>query len=72
MKTKPQTFDAVAASRQWREDAGRRLDAMPLAERMAFLEGLRVRDADGKSAPSRLAACEDEPPYGATGKEGGR
>lgn len=43
MKTKPKTFDAVAASRKWREDTGRMLDAMSMGERLAFLEGLRNR-----------------------------
>jgi hypothetical protein len=42
MKTKAKSFDAVAASRQWREETSRMLDAMPMAERIAFLEGLRA------------------------------
>lgn len=46
MKTKPKNFDAVAASRQWREDAGRMLDAMPMAGRIAFLDGFRAPAAD--------------------------
>ncbi|MCX6868864.1 MAG: hypothetical protein NTV46_22210 [Verrucomicrobia bacterium] len=76
MKTKPKNFDAVAASRQWREDAGRMLDAMPMAGRIAFLEGLRAPAADRKpnaaSAPAEgaVAVREDTTPYTAQpGKE---
>jgi hypothetical protein len=65
MKTKPKTFGAVAASRQWREDAGRMLDAMPMTERLAFLEGLRVRGAGSNPA----AAREDATPNAASEME---
>ena len=41
MKTK--TFDAVAESRKWREATSRRLDAMPLTERLVYLAGVRER-----------------------------
>lgn len=76
MKTKPMTFDAVAASRQWREGTGRDLDAMSLADRVAFLEQFRAPGADGKPGKSAVAAKEtisvreDEAPFTAQpGKE---
>lgn len=35
MMKPPKAFDAVAASRQWRETTSRKLDAMSRAERLA-------------------------------------
>lgn len=45
METKTKTFDAVAESRQWREAASQKLNAMSRAERLAYLKilGDRVR-----------------------------
>ncbi len=40
METKTKTFDAVAESRQWREAASRRLNAMSPEERLAYLNAL--------------------------------
>ena len=40
METKTKTFDAVAASRKWREDASRKLNAMGRDERLAYLQAL--------------------------------
>ena len=44
-KTKTKIFDAVAESRKWRETTSRKLDAMPLAERLEYLEKVRERYA---------------------------
>jgi hypothetical protein len=68
MKTKPKTFDAVAASRKWREDTGRMLDAMSVPERIAYLEGLRKRFEMGADAGASCLVREDPAPYG--GKAG--
>ena len=45
METKTKTFDAVAESRKWREATSRKLDAMSLEERLAYLESVRERYA---------------------------
>ena len=46
MKTaKNKAFDAVAESRKWREATSRKLDAMSLAERLAYLGSVRERYA---------------------------
>jgi hypothetical protein len=67
MKTKPKTFDAVAASRQWREETSRMLDAMPMADRVAFLEGFRMPAADRKpnavASGGAIGVREDAAPY---------
>ena len=64
MKTKTKTFDAVAASRKWREDTGRILDAMSMVERIAFLEGLRNRGGMRAGAGESCVVREDPIPYG--------
>ena len=43
METKKKTFDAVAESRQWREAASHRLDAMPPAQRLAYFKEVGER-----------------------------
>ncbi len=43
METKTKTFDAVAESRKWREATSRKLDAMGIAERMAYLKAAGAR-----------------------------
>jgi len=43
METKTKTFDAVAASRQWREAASQKLNAMSRPERLAYLKNLGER-----------------------------
>ena len=69
MKTKTKTFDAVSASRKWREEAGRKLDAMSVPERIAYLEGLRSRVGIAADVTGTFALREDPAPYG--GKTGG-
>ena len=51
MATPPKAFDAVAASRQWRETTSRKLDAMSRAERLAHYARLMQR-ATGVAAAS--------------------
>ena len=43
METKNKVFDAVAESRKWREATSRKLDAMSVEERLAYLGGVRER-----------------------------
>jgi hypothetical protein len=43
METTPKTFDAVAESRKWREETSRKLDAMSLDERLAYLKAAGER-----------------------------
>jgi hypothetical protein len=45
METKTKAFDAVAESRKWREAASRKLDAMTVEDRLAYLQGVRQRYA---------------------------
>ncbi len=49
MATPPKAFDAVAASRQWRETTSRKLDAMSRAERLAHYARL-MKQATGAAA----------------------
>ena len=37
------TFDAVAESRKWRETTSRKLDAMSVGERVAYLKAVAER-----------------------------
>jgi hypothetical protein len=41
METKTKAFDAVAESRKWREATSRKLDAMTVEERLAYLQSVR-------------------------------
>ena len=43
METKNKAFDAVAESRKWREATSRKLDAMSVEERLAYLGSVRER-----------------------------
>jgi hypothetical protein len=43
METKTKVFDAVAESRKWREAASRKLDAMSVEERLAYLNTVAER-----------------------------
>ncbi len=43
METKKKTFDAVAESRQWREVASHRLDAMSPTQRLAYYKEVSER-----------------------------
>ena len=43
METKNKAFDAVAESRKWREATSRKLDAMSVDERLAYLGSVRER-----------------------------
>ena len=45
METKTKAFDAVAESRKWREATSRKLDAMTVEERLAYLQSVRERHA---------------------------
>ena len=64
MKAKPKSFDAVAESRKWRIETGRRLNALPLAERLAHLARERERYSKDQSglAASFAKSLEDEEP----------
>ena len=48
MDTKTKAFDAVAESRKWREATSRKLDAMTVEERVAYLQSVRQRYAAGR------------------------
>lgn len=64
MKTKKKSFDAVAESRKWRIETGRKLNAMPLAERLAYLARERERYAEkqpGLAASFAKSAAYEEP-----------
>jgi hypothetical protein len=54
MATPPKAFDAVAASRQWRETTSRKLDAMSRAERLAHYARL-MKQATGVAAAGAKA-----------------
>ncbi len=43
MSTRTKTFDAVAESHKWREATSRKLDAMSLPERVAYLKKVGER-----------------------------
>jgi len=60
---KSKTFDAVVASRKWREDTGRMLDAMSMGERLAFLEGLRNRVTAGVETDGAAILREEAAEY---------
>jgi hypothetical protein len=64
MKTKKKSFDAVAESRKWRIETGRKLNAMPLAERLAYLARERERYLEkqpGLAASFAKSAAHEEP-----------
>ena len=59
MATPPKAFDAVQASRQWRETTSRKLDAMSRAERLAHYARLMKQvtgTAPVSSSPKILKA----------------
>ena len=60
METKNKAFDAVAESRKWREATSRKLDAMSLEERLAYLGSVRERYTAEREADSCLV--REEPP----------
>ena len=64
MKTKTKSFDAVAESRKWRIETGRKLGVMPLAERLAHLRRERERYAENQAglAASFASSVEHEEP----------
>ena len=65
METKNKAFDAVAESRKWREATSRKLDAMTVAERLAYLSNVRERyAAERKDAvdPAESCVVREEPP----------
>ena len=60
METKNKAFDAVAESRKWREATSRKLDAMSLKERLAYLGSVRERYVAEQEAES--CVVREEPP----------
>jgi hypothetical protein len=56
METKTKTFDAVAESRKWREATSRKLDAMTVEERLAYLQSVRQRYAAERKSLRPTAA----------------
>jgi hypothetical protein len=54
MATPPKTFDAVHASRQWRETTSRKLDAMSREERLAHYARL-MKQATGTATSGSSA-----------------
>ena len=57
-------FDAVAESRKWRIETGRKLNAMPLAERLAYLARERERYLEKQpilAASFATSAAHEEP-----------
>ncbi len=64
MKTKTKSFDAVAESRKWRIETGRKLGAMSRAERFAYLAQVRERylkERQGLAASFAKAAEQEKP-----------
>jgi hypothetical protein len=43
METKTKVFDAVEESRKWRESTSRKLDAMSVEDRLAYLNAVSER-----------------------------
>ena len=60
METKNKAFDAVAESRKWREATSRKLDAMSLDDRLAYLGSVRERYVTEREAES--CVVREEPP----------
>ena len=61
-KTNPDAipgFDAVAESRKWREATSRKLDAMDLDERIAYLHAARERYLAGRE---KSCMVREDPP----------
>ena len=56
METKIKAFDAVAESRKWREATSRKLDAMTVKERLAYLQSVRERYAAERKSRQPAAA----------------
>jgi hypothetical protein len=56
METKTKAFDAVAESRKWREATSRKLDAMSVEERLAYLQSVRQRYAAERKSGRSTAA----------------
>jgi hypothetical protein len=56
METKTKAFDAVAESRKWRETTSRKLDAMTVEERLAYLQNVRQRYAAERTSRRAAAA----------------
>lgn len=75
MNKKPKkSFDAVAESRKWREEASRLLDAMDQPARLSYLAELHAKLPPPRRAlpadPHAVATVrEDATPYGPSGKE---
>jgi len=56
MEIKTKAFDAVAESRKWREATSRKLDAMTVEERLAYLQSVRQRYAAERKSGRPAAA----------------
>ena len=56
METKIKAFDAVTESRKWREATSRKLDAMTVEERLAYLQSVRQRYATERKSRGAAAA----------------
>ena len=62
METKTKAFDAVAESRKWREATSRKLDSMPVEERLAYLEKrARALRRRAEKRPSRRRVIQFRP-----------
>jgi len=73
-KNTGKSFDAVAESRKWREEASRVLDAMDAPTRLAYLAGLYAKLPPKRSTlaggiHTSAVVREDSPPYGTSVKE---
>jgi len=71
MNMKTKAFDCVAASRQWREAAGAKLNAMSAEEERAYLHALgeQARPLLRRKLPppqETVMLREDPPNYGGT------
>lgn len=53
METKTKTFDAVDESRKWREATSRKLDAMDLEQRIAYLRSIGERYAGERGSQTK-------------------
>jgi len=62
MEPKKKAFDAVAESRKWREATSRKLDAMSVQERLAYLRTVRARFLAKQKQPRGFVAPESLPP----------
>lgn len=55
MRPKTKTFDALAASRKWRERVSRKITKMTPAQELAYFNRRRGLASSGKKAPVHAA-----------------